>query len=129
MKRLVSVVCLFFLASGLAYGKGYEVTKKAGEYTVVIRIDKDPPVTGKNEMDVEIRDAGGKNITDAAVEVVYGMPAMPGMPAMFYKARVNLKDQRYVSPLDFSMTGPWIISVKFKRAGQTKTAKIAIDIK
>ena len=46
MKRLTLIICVLFLAVGLAYAKDYEMTKKAGEYMVLVTIDKNPPVTG-----------------------------------------------------------------------------------
>jgi hypothetical protein len=129
MKRLVFIICVLFLAVGLAYAKDYEMTKKAGEYTVLVTIDKNPPVTGKNNMAVGIKDGAGKDVTDAVVTVDYVMPAMPGMPAMNYKAGASLKDKRYLATLNFSMPGPWSISVKITRGGKTQTVKLNVDVK
>jgi len=129
MKKLVLIICVLFLAVGLAYGKDYEMTKKAGEYTVLVSIDKNPPVTGKNNMAVGIKDGAGKDITDAVVGIDYGMPAMPGMPAMNYKTDAGLKDKRYVATVDFSMSGPWSVTVKITRGGKTQTVKLNVDVK
>ncbi|MDD5170164.1 MAG: FixH family protein [Syntrophales bacterium] len=129
MKRIALAVCLLFLVTGLAYGKDYEITKKAGDVTVQITIDKNPPVTGQNRMQVGIRDAKGQEITDAAVSVDYGMPAMPGMPAMNYRAGAALKDKHYTTNLNFSMSGAWSINVKITRAGKTQTVKLNVDVK
>ena len=105
MKRAAFVVCVLFLMVGLVHAKDYELTKKAGPYTVLVAIDKNPPVSGSNQMTVGIKDAGGKDVTDAKVMVDYSMPAMPGMPAMNYKSGTSLKDKRYVANLNFSMSG------------------------
>jgi len=129
MKRLVFIICVLFLAVGLAYAKDYEMTKKAGEYTVLVTIDKNPPVTGKNNMAVGIKDGAGKGVTDAVVTVDYVMPAMPGMPAMNYKAGASLKDKRYLATLNFSMSGSWSISVKITRGGKTQSVKLNVDVK
>ena len=129
MKRMVLIIGVLLLAAGLAYAKDYEMTKKAGEYTVLVMIDKNPLVTGKNNMAVGIRDGGGKDVTDATVAIDYGMPAMPGMPAMNYKATVGLKDKRYLATLDFSMSGPWMITVKITRGGKTQAVKLNVDVK
>jgi hypothetical protein len=40
-----------------AYARGY-VAQKRGGYEVVIRIDKNPPVLGDNQIEVEIRTLG-----------------------------------------------------------------------
>ncbi|MEN6509802.1 MAG: FixH family protein [Smithella sp.] len=129
MKRLVMAFIILLVAAGLVYAKNYELTKKAGEYTVLVTIDKNPPVTGKNNMAVGIKDAAGKDVTDATVAIDYGMPAMPGMPAMSYKAGASLKDKRYVATVDFSMSGPWSVSIKITRVGKTQSVKLNVDVK
>lgn len=129
MKRFVIVFTILLVAAGLAYAKNYEMTKKAGEYTVLVTIDKNPPVTGKNNIAIEIKDGAGKDVTDAKVAIDYVMPAMPGMPAMNYKAGANLKDKRYVATVDFSMAGPWSVLIKITRAGKTQSVKLNVDVK
>ncbi|OPY08682.1 MAG: hypothetical protein A4E68_01026 [Syntrophaceae bacterium PtaB.Bin095] len=129
MKRIALIICVLFLAAGFAYGKDYEMTKKTGEYTVLVTIDRNPPITGKNNLSVGIKDGAGKDITDALVAVDYGMPAMPGMPAMNYKADTSLKNKRYLATLNFSMSGPWSLSVKITRSGKTQTVKLNVDVK
>ncbi len=129
MKRVLLVVCVLFLMAGLVHAKDYELTKKAGPYTVLIAIDKNPPVTGPNKMTLGIKDGGGKDVTDAVVSVDYGMPAMPGMPAMNYKSGTTLKDKQYVANLDFSMSGSWAITVKITRAGKMQAVKLNVDVK
>lgn len=129
MKRVALVVCVLFLMVGLVHAKDYELTKKAGPYTVLIAIDKNPPVTGTNKMTVGIKDGGGKDVTDAVVAVDYGMPAMPGMPAMNYKSDTSLKGRQYVANVNFSMSGPWAVTVKITRAGKTQAVKLNVDVK
>ena len=129
MKRVLIVVCILFLAAGLVYGKDYEISKKAGDLTVQIKIDKNPPVTGNNKLTVGIKDAKGQEVTDAALAVHYGMAAMPGMPGMNYNASAALKDKVYVSNLNFSMSGPWFINIKMTRSGKAQTVKLNVDVK
>ncbi len=117
------------MASGLALAKDYELTKKAGNYNVQINIDKNPPVTGINKMTVAIKDAAGKEITDAAVAIDYGMPAMPGMGAMNYKTGASVKGDSYQATINFSMSGPWFVNIKITRGGKTQTVKLNVDIK
>jgi hypothetical protein len=128
MKKFAAAIFILILAAGVVYAKDYEVTKKAGDYTVQIKIDKNPPVTGQNKMDVGIKDAKGKDVTDATITVDYGMAAMPGMPAMNYKAKTELKSGRYLATLNFSMSGPWFINIKITRAGKTQLVKLNVDI-
>ena len=60
---------LLFLIAGVVYAKDYEVNKKAGDYNVLIKIDKNPPIAGENNLEIAITDASGKAVTDAKVAV------------------------------------------------------------
>jgi len=131
MKRvtlLFTMIALLVLC-GSVYAKDYEISKKAGDFAVQVNIDKNPPVTGNNNMTVGIKDAAGKDVTDATVAIDYGMPAMPGMPAMNYKTDTTLKGKRYVATLNFSMSGPWSVAVKITRGGKTQSVKLNVDVK
>src|SRR5512136_1209026 len=103
MKRFTILMVMVLLVAGTAYAKDYEVTKKAGDITVDVKIDKNPPISGTNNMDIAVKDAGGKAITDAKVVVEYSMPAMPGMPAMNYKTDAQLKGNTYKAEMNLSM--------------------------
>ncbi len=131
MKRLILIVAAMILALnvGVAGAKDYEISKKAGDLSVQVNIDKNPPVTGINKIAVAIKDAAGKTVTDATVSIDYGMPAMPGMGAMNYKTATALKGESYQGKLDFSMAGPWFINIKISRAGKIQTVKLNVDIK
>lgn len=126
-KILLLVVAVVLMMAGAVYAKGLEVKQKAGDYNVVVRLDKNPPVAGNNNIEIEIKDASGKPVTDAKVKVDYTMPAMPGMPAMNYKTDAGLTDATYTAKLNLSMSGGWNIAVKIARGGKTSTVKFNID--
>lgn len=126
MKRLIVVLLMVVLTGGIAVAKDYEVKKKAGDFDVEVRIDKNPPVVGDNNISVEVKESG-KAVTDAKVVVDYSMPAMPGMPAMNYKTDAELKGSVYKAVMNLSMAGSWNIAVKITKAGKTSTAKFSID--
>jgi len=128
MKKLTAFILILLLAAGFVYAKDYTVMKKAGNYTVHVKMDKNPPVTGQNKMEIGIQDAKGAGVTDATVAVDYGMAAMPGMPAMNYKAKTELKGDRYLANLNFSMSGSWFINLKITRAGKTQLVKLNVDV-
>ena len=128
MKRVTIIVLVLFLAFGFAYAKDYTVTKKVGSYMVQVRMDKNPPITGKNNIEINLQDAAGAEVTDATVVVEYSMPAMPGMPAMNYKTKTDTKNKKYLATLDFSMSGAWNINVKITRAGKTQSVKFNVDV-
>ena len=127
MKKSVVIAMVFLLIAGIAYAKDYEVKKKAGQYDVEVKIDKNPPVVGDNNVSIEIKDESGKHVTDAKVIVDYSMPAMPGMPAMNYKTDATLSGSIYKAVMNLSMSGGWNITVKIVRAGKTSSAKFSID--
>jgi len=129
MKALTVFVMVVFLAIGVVYAKDYEVTKKVEGYTILIKMDKNPPIAGNNNVEIVIKDASGKSITDAKVALNYSMPAMPGMPAMNYKADAVVKGDIYVAKANYSMPGSWNNELKIVRAGKTISARFTIDAK
>jgi hypothetical protein len=119
---------MLLLVVGATYAAD-TVAKKAGEYSVETTIDRNPPVTGKNNVDIRVKDKTGKTVTDAKVAVEYSMPAMPGMPAASYKANAALSGDRYKAVIEPSMGGSWNVAIKVSRAGKTETARFTIDVK
>jgi hypothetical protein len=128
MKKLITAVIVLLFAAGFAYAKDYTVMKQAGDYTVHVKMDKNPPVTGENKVEIAIQDKAGADVTDATVAIEYSMPAMPGMPAINYKSATELKDKQYIATLNFSMSGAWNVSIKITRAGKTQSVKLNVDI-
>jgi hypothetical protein len=128
MKKLFLLsMTLLFIATGAAYAKGMEVTKKAGDYSVQVRFDKNPVATGDNNMEIEIRDASGKVVSDATVKVEYSMPAMPGMPAMNYKSSAVLTGQAYAAKINLSMSGSWNVAVKIAKGVKIAAVRFNVD--
>ncbi len=127
MKKIfISILVLFFIA-GTAYTKGYEAKKKVGGYEAEVKMDRSPPVVGDNNIEIEIKDAGGNNLTDAKILVNYYMPPMPRMAPMNYTTDAKLKGEKYKAKMNFIMSGPWIIAVKINHAGKTSTAKFNVN--
>jgi len=126
-KRTSALALSLALISSLAAARDLELRKTAGDYSVLVRIDRNPPVIGTNRIEVEIEDAAGARVTDAKVLINYYMPPMPRMAPMNYKVEAVLKDRKYREKMKLIMAGPWIIAVKITRAGKTTTAKFSID--
>ena len=129
MKKLLMIGFVLLLSAGVALAKDYEVKKKAGDFDVVVTIDKSPPVTGDSDVTVSVKDAAGKAVKDAKVVVDYSMPAMPGMPPMNYKADAMPKGDVYVATMNLSMAGPWNVTVKISAGGKTGSMKFTVDAK
>ena len=93
-------------------------------------MDKNPPITGKNNVDVSVKDKTGKAVTDAKVTVEYSMPAMPGMPADELQVRRGAEGRdlqgRYRAfhgrVVERGGQGE-------PAAGKTDTARLTIDVK
>ncbi|MBF0592145.1 MAG: FixH family protein [Nitrospirae bacterium] len=115
--------------AGVAFANDLEVEKKAGDYTIKIKMDNNPPIVGDNNIAIEVKDAAGKAVADAKVLVNYTMPAMPGMPAMSYKAEAKQDSGVYKAVLTLSMAGSWNIDVKVSHNHKTVKAKITVDAK
>lgn len=128
MKKLIGVITsLILIITGAAYSKDYEIKKKIDNYTVEVTIDRNPPVVGDNNVWITIKDPAGKYVTDAKVKVEYSMPAMPGMPAINYKAKAELKDNKYNAKMTLSMSGSWNIAVKITRDKKTSKVTFSVD--
>ena len=128
MARAILLISILFLIAGITHAKSYDLKKNVGEYAAEIRIDRDPPSLGDNNIEIEIKDAAGKRVTDAKVLVHYYMPPMPRMVPMNYRTDAQLKKDRYRATMNLIMSGPWVIAVIITRDGKTKTAKFNVDV-
>jgi hypothetical protein len=128
MKRLLIAALIVILTTGLSYAKAYEANKKAGDYSVTIKMDKDPLSVGSNIMEILITDSVGDPVKDAEVKVDYGMPALLGMRAMAYKAAILRHMEGYHTELDFIEKGRWYVNVEITRQGKTVTATFTFDV-
>src|SRR4030042_102605 len=128
MKVFPVVVSILLLTVAPAYARGYVAQKSVGGYEVVIRIDKNPPVLGDNQIEVEIKDASGEVVKDAEVLINYYMPPMPRMAPMNYRVDAKLKGEKYRATMNFIMSGPWIIAIKVTSQGKTVSTKINVDV-
>jgi hypothetical protein len=122
----IGIASMIFMA-GPAFAGGYAVQKNAGDYAVDIRMDRNPPVVGANQVEVAVKDKSGKDVTDAKVQVIASMPAMPGMPSMENKADAKIENGKYKAKIDLSMGGSWNMSIRITQGGKTTTAKFTVD--
>jgi hypothetical protein len=103
-------------------------SKKAGDYVVAVQIDRNPPVLGINNLEVDIRGADGQAVTDAKVLINYYMPPMPRMAPMNYRVDAPFRGGKYRAAMNFIMEGPWYIAVKISHQGKTTTAKFNVNV-
>ncbi len=127
MKKIVMTLSLILCVAAFAFAAPLNITKKTGNYTVVSVFDKNPATTGKNKVNITIKD-GAKSVEGAKVAVYYSMPAMSGMPAMDYKVIAEGKGGVYSAVLDLGMSGPWNVDVKFILPGSKEVQQTSYSI-
>jgi hypothetical protein len=127
--RIVLAVLGLFAAATAAPGKDLILSKRAGEYTVEVKLDRNPPVKGDVNAEIGLKDGSDRPVTDPDVLVNYYMPPMPRMPPMNYRTKAKRKKEIYGLKMSFIMEGPWIIAVKITRGEKTVTAKFNIEVR
>lgn len=114
--RSVLGAAALWLASGLVSGCSDSSTPtrvRAGDVEIAASVSPRELRVGKNELVVEVRDAGGEPISDAKVEVEVKMGAMGAMPPMGGPASVEaLGDGRYRADFQLDMGGTWQVQVQ-----------------
>ena len=123
MRKFGMAVVVLLLMVGVAFAAN-TITKKAGDYTVAVTIDKNPPITGKNNVDVSVKDSMGMVVTDA--KVVVDIPCLPCPACLPRTTRRNaeLKGETYKAVIEPSMSGPWNMAIKISRGGKDGDGEI-----
>ena len=127
MRKSFLLILILSLIAGTVFARGYEIKRRAGELQAEVRMDRNPPSLGDNNIEIEIKDGEGNRVTDAKVLVNYYMPPMPRMAPMNYIIDARLKGEKYKATMNFIMSGPWIIAIKINHAGKISTAKFNVD--
>ncbi len=121
------LLTIVFISDGQA--GDYRLRKKNRDYTLDIAINRNPPIMGNNTVRIKIKDAQGKYLAGAKVDVNYYMPPMPGMPPMNYTVPADSESDEYTATMDFIMTGPWNIVVKVNDGKNSWRATFPIDVR
>ena len=111
------------------WGSDYKVRRTLEGHTLDITLNRNPPIMGKNNIRIEIKDARGQSVINHPVTVNYYMPPMPGMPPMNYTLKAVPNGSGYMATMDFIMTGPWNIVVKTTVAGKQLRLTVPIDVR
>lgn len=120
MKRSILGMMIAVAALSLVIGctKGYESQKTVEDLKITLSVAKYPLIKGDNVISVAVADTTGKAVTDAAVNVRYYMPPMPGMAPMDYNAQGVLKGSAYAISANIPMEGGWKVEVSVVRPGK-----------
>ena len=124
---MISLLIMVFAAP--VCGRDFTVKRNLQGYTLSVTIDQNPPILGKNDIKVEIKDSLGKYVVDASVTVNYFMPPMPGMPPMNYRVKASPGDSEYSATMNFIMKGPWNIVIRTSVAGKRLRMTVLIDVR
>lgn len=93
-----------------------------------IKLDRNPPIVGDNEMEVVIKDARGQFLTGFNPTINYYMLPMPRMAPMNYTIPAKAHKNYYRVSMNFIMSGPWVIAIKIPAAGKMRTIKFNVDV-
>ena len=85
---------------------------------IAASLDPEASRVGENRMRIELRDAEGRPVEGAAVEVEVHMRAMGAMPAMGGAAHVaELGEGAYEAHFALDMGGSWLVELRARPAG------------
>ena len=86
-----------------------------GALRVGVNNTPDPPHTGDNTVSVFVRDAAGKPVRGATVDVLVVMPAMGAMPRMESRGTVKeAKPGEYRARYGLGMNGEWDVNIRVR---------------
>ena len=117
-RRFVVGAAVALIVAAAAHA-GAQTQKPA--FDITLKTTPNPPVTGKNTVEVSVKDAAGKPVTDADVSATFFMAAMPTMKMPEMKNTVALKhvkDGTYSGAGQVMMAGNWDVTVSVKRGGK-----------
>ena len=85
---------------------------------IAFRSDPDPPTSGDSAYEVTVTQPDGSPVTDATVNVVFSMPAMPSMNMPGMRSEASLAHEgsgRYRGTGQLEMGGTWSVLVTVSR--------------
>lgn len=132
MKKLMLLIMILMLAGVASVYADVFMTKKAGDYTITARFEKDPPVVGENTLIIGIKDKAEQPVNDAKVSVKYYVTAerqSTQKPYTEYNTDAKAMGSEYRARLNLTMKGPWYIETKFVRNGKEEWATVHFHVK
>jgi hypothetical protein len=123
------ILMILFLSAGLAYGMDYEVTTKAGDYSVEVKFDRNPPAVGDNNMMVWLKDAAGNYVKDANITIDYTKTTLLGLSKMMSNAYAQPHGKNYHAILEIPTQGSWNVTINIYHKEKKVSTKFSIDVK
>jgi nitrogen fixation protein FixH len=110
------------IASVSAAGQAAATQKPSVD--IMLMTKPSPPKMGENTIEVMVKDAAGKPVTDAEVSAMFLMAATKNMPEMKNNVTLkHIKDGTYTGMGQMAMAGNWDVTVTVKRAGKELGSK------
>jgi hypothetical protein len=107
----------------------YEVTKKTGDYSVQVKMDRNPPVVGTNNMIIWLKDATGKDVKGASMTVDYSKSTKFWKSAKKYNSWAQPHENNYHAVLAIPTQGPWDVTINIHHKGKSISTEFRIDVK
>jgi len=117
-QRSTAGLCLTAVVVGTLVSAALAQTTQKPTLEITLTSKPNPPKAGDNTLEVVVKDASGKPVTDAEVTVNFYMPPMPAMKMPEMKNTVALKHQKagtYSGTGQVMMAGKWDATVVVKR--------------
>ena len=114
---VLSALLLVALGGGIGYGLWVSLAPPAGpqsvgDITVALSTNPTPARLGSNVLQIQLVGPGEQPVTDADLEVRYGLEMESGRD----RARAEHQGAgRYESSVDFATPGPWQVTVRVRR--------------
>lgn len=92
----------------------------AAKATLALSTAPSPPQKGQNTLHVTLRDAAGKPVSGAEIQVTFFMPAMPAMGMAAMRAQATLHETApgvYEGPIQLASGGTWQVTITARRNG------------
>ena len=120
VKKRSFSIAVAAVAAMMLFGcsKGYESQKTVDDLKITLSVQRYPLVKGDNSLNISVEDSAGKAVTDAAVNVHYHMPPMPGMAPMDFNAQAVPQRGGFFCSANVPMEGGWKAEVSVVRPGK-----------
>ena len=103
---------------GAIQGQASTPASDGRSVAIAFRSEPDPPASGDNTFEAVVTQPDGSPVTDAVVEAVFSMPAMPSMNMPAMRSTAALAHQgagRYRGDGQLAMGGTWNVTVTASR--------------
>jgi Cu(I)/Ag(I) efflux system membrane fusion protein len=119
----------WFTGEPMAGADGVAAAVQAGPFSIDAKLSPDPARQRDQALVLSVRDHDGKPVDDAAVEVVYDMPAMGTMAEMKGGSKVTHQSGgTYRAQFDLPMGGSWTLRVSLRSSAGSGSQSFGMTV-